>query len=183
MYEYNEESNPIDMACELLPNIEIKQDKLPILHPYVPRLCKHRGYFLIWYGSSETDPDIAVHSVNAKLEPQWISCDDNNKIEKAVALIYPYDDEVIIGTVKYPGYIKTRSKAERTKLLKSVWKDIIKMFGNKKIICPTGTYFDHLHLVMNEKRAPHEAYHKRLMMSNGFNRHEEYWIRDANLLA
>lgn len=183
MYEYNEESNPIDIACDLPPNIDIKLDCLPVLHPYVPRLCEHRGYFLIWYGNSTTDFDIAEHSKNAKLESQWISCDDKTKIEKAVALVYPYQDEVIIGTVKYPGYIKTRTKSERTALLKNTWKDIIKMFGNKKLVCPSGTYFDHIHLIMNEKRAPHEAYHKRLMISNGFTRHGEFWIRNANLLA
>ena len=98
-------------------------------------------------------------------------------------IVYPYNDEVIIGTVKYAGYLKKRTKSERTKLLKEVWKDIVTMFGDKKIICPSGTYFDYIHLCINQKRAPHEAYYKRLMQRNGFIREGDYWIRNANLLA
>lgn len=182
MYEYKEESNPL-CAASLPPNIEIKKDILPVKSPFVPRLCDHRGYFLIWYGTPKTDPDIVEDSRRTKDEPQWISCSDLDKIDKAVALVYPYDDEVIIGTVKYAGYINKRSKSQRTKLLSEVWKDLVLMFGHKRIICPSGTYFDYLHLCMNQKRAPHEAYHRRLMNKNGFVRHGEYWIRNANLLA
>ncbi len=182
MYEYKEESNPLCLAV-LPDNIEIQKDLLPVKHPYVPRLCEHRGYFLIWYGNVQTDEDLVEDCLRAKNEEQWVHSNDYNKIDKAVALVYPYEDEVIIGTVKYAGYVKNRSKSERTKLLKNVWNDLILMFGDRKIICPSGTYFDHLHLCINQKRAPHEAYHKRLMIRNGFIKHGEFWIRNASLLA
>ena len=168
---------------ETLPNVDIKLDYLPSIHPYVPRLCKQRGYFFLWHGTPESDGDILEDSRNAKGESQWVYSDDPNKIEKAIALIYPYDDEIIIGTVKYPGYMKKRSKAERTKLLKSVWNDIIILFGDKRIICPSGTYFDYLHLCINQKRAPHEAYHRRIMKSYNFVKHDEYWVRECKSIG
>jgi len=182
MYEYSEESKPLTVT--LPPNVEVKQDFLPTQHPYVPRLCEQRGYFLIWYGTKDSDPDLVEDCLKAKTEPQWISCDDSEKIDRAVVLVYPYDDEVIIGTVKYAGYVKKRTTAQKTKLLREVWADIIKMFGDKRIVCPSGTYFDYLHLCINQKRAPHDAYYKRLMSVNGFVRTGEYWIREReNLLA
>ena len=181
MYEYSEESIPLNVT--LLPNIELKPDNLPTQHPYVPRICEQRGHFLIWYGSPENNQDILEDCLEAKSEQQWINCDDKNKVDLAVALVYPYDNEVILGTVKYAGYVKKRTKSERTKLLRGVWNDIVTMFGDRKIICPSGAYFDYIHLCINQKRAPHEPYHRRLMNSNGFVKDGEYWIRDANLLV
>lgn len=181
MYEYDEESYLL--SVDLLPNIELRYDHLPVKHPYVPRLCNRVGYFLIWYDTPENNTDIIEDCIRAKSESQWISCKDKNKIDLAVALIYPYEDELVIGTVKYAGYLKKRNKPERTKLLKKVWADIITMFGDKRIICPSGTYFDYLHLCMNQKRVPHEPYHRRLMIPNKFIKHGEFWIRDANLLV
>lgn len=181
MYEYSEESTPLSVS--LPHNVEVKPDNLPIQHPYVPRLCEQRGHFLIWHGSPEDNQDILEDCLIAKNEAQWINCDSRERIDLAVALVHTYNDEVIIGTVKYAGYIKKRTKSQRTKLLKGVWKDIIEMFGDKKIICPSGTYFDYVHLCINQKRAPHEPYHRRIMTDYGFIKQGEYWIRDANLLA
>ena len=183
MYEYSEESNPLSARC-WPHNVEQKLDTLPLIHPYAPRLCKQQGHFLIWYGPKEDNLDVYDECLKAKTEPQWVSCDSTDRVDLAVALVYPFDDEIIIGTVKYAGYIKSRSKSARTKLIKTVWADLIKMFGDRRIICPSGTYFDYLHLSINQKRAPHEAYHKRIMLSNGFEKHEEFWIREReNLLA
>lgn len=177
MYDYSEKSNPL--GTELLPFVDDVLDNIPIKHPYVPRLCKQQGHMLIWYGTEDTDPDITGECFKAKDEPQWITCKEDWKVEKAVALIWPYENEVIIGAVKYPGYMRIRSSSEIRRHLKSVWKDIITMFGDRKLICPTGTYLTCIHAYMNHSLIPLESYHYRLMKSNGFTKvTNEYWVRE-----
>lgn len=181
MYEYSEESKPL--SVQLQPNIEVQQDKLPTRHPYVPRICKDRGYFLIWYGTPETDPDLVMLSLACKKEEQWVNCSEEWMIEKGVALVYPYEDEVIIGSLKTAGYMNTRSRPELRRFIKSMWDDIIVMFGDKRIICPSGSYIEQLHISINQKRIPHDAYLAKIMQSKGFVRYGDYWIRDEHLLA
>lgn len=175
MYEYEKESKPLNV--QLLPNIDVLPDNLPVEYPYVPRLCKEKGHMLIWYGTKETESDIAEDCLKVKKEFQWISCSEEWKIEKAVVLLWPYENEVILGAVKYPGYMKKRSKVEIRNLLRQIWKDLIIMFGDRKIICPTGSYFDYIHLYMNQMRIAHESYHWKIMKQNKFVREGDFWIR------
>ncbi len=175
MYEYTEKSNPL--YCKLPENVDVLLDNIPVKYPYVPRICKEQGYMLIWHGTEKSDPDIAKECFNAKHEEQWITCNDNWKIEKAVALIWPYENELIIGAVKYPGYMNKRSSSQIRQWMRKVWLDLILMFQDKKIICPTGTYFDYLHLTMNQMKIPKESYHKRMMKKYGFSKEGYFWIR------
>jgi hypothetical protein len=175
MYEYEEESNPLQI--QLPSNIEIQLDTLPVIHPYVPRICKNRGYFLIWYGNTISDSDLVENCIKAKEELQWIRCSQDWMIEKGVALIYPYHDEIIIGSVKTAGYMGVRTKPQLRKFIKSMWTDIVTIFGNKKIICPSGSYIEQLHINMNKKLIPHECYHWKVMKQHQFKRIGEYWIR------
>jgi hypothetical protein len=179
MYEYEEESNPL--GASILKNIDDVPDDIPIVYPYVPRFCKEKGHMLIWYGTQDTDPDIAQDCLNVKKEAQWITCKEEWKIEKAVVLLWPYEDEVVIGAVKYPGYMKKRTNIEIRSLLRSVWADVIEMFGDRKIICPSGTYLECVHMYMNQMKISHEAYHHKIMKKHGFKRfNEDFWIREPN---
>jgi len=178
MYDYTEKPNPLDMR-HFPNNIEIQLDVLPIIHPYVPRLCEQRGHFLIWWGTAETDYDLLEECLRSKDEAQWITCEDQRKIEKGVALIYPYAEEVIIGAVKTPAYFhRVRTTIAQRAFLRKMWSDIICMFGNRKLICPSGGYFNYLHLSMNQTRIPHAAYHRELMKQFKFKRFDNYWIRE-----
>ena len=181
MYDYSKASNPL--GTELLPFIDDVPDDIPTTYPYVPRLCDQQGHMLIWYGNQESESDIATDCFNVKKEAQWITCKEDWKVEKAVALIWPYDDEVIIGAVKYPGYMKKRSPSQNRQMIKKVWKDLVKMFGTRKIICPSGTYLSCLHMYMNQMTISREPYHKQIMKRNGFKRNGDYWIRKATHAA
>lgn len=176
MYEYSKESNPLNTRVSL-PNIEIQQDYLPVKYPFIPRICEERGYFLIWIGDNIDDSDLIKSWMKSSDEPQWISYLTPNKIQKGVALIYPYNDEIIIGSVKLAGYMRVRSSIQNRAFLRLMWDNIIEMFGDKTIICPSGMYFEKLHLEMNQKKIPHEAYHWKLMQQHQFKRVGEYWIR------
>lgn len=179
MYDYEAPSNPL--GCELLPLIDDVPDNIPTKHPFVPRLCKERGHMLIWYGTEESDPDIAKDCFRAKNDTQWIKCKEPWKIEKAVALVWPYENEVIFGAVKYAGYMNRRSLSDNRRMMKLVWKDLIKMFGNRKMICPSGTYLNSLHMYMNQMTISHEPYHRQVMERNGFKRVSvDYWVREAS---
>lgn len=175
MYDYEEEALPLHV--QLLPNIEVQQDNLPIKYPYVPRICGNRGYFFIWYGDTINDSDLVKEWFKSNKEQQWVQCSQKWMIEKGVALIYPYNNEIIIGSIKTAGYMNTRSSSELRKFIKSMWTDIITMFGDKQIICPAGGYFEHLHKTMNDKRIPHEAYHWKVMQQHQFKRNGSFWIR------
>jgi len=175
MYDYSAGSNPL--YVQLQPNIEVQQDNLPIEYPYVPRICENKGYFFIWYGDSVNDSDLVENWLKTKGERQWVQCSKDWMIEKGVALIYPYGDDIIIGSVKTAGYMNTRSKSELRKFIKSMWADIITMFGDRRIICPSGGYFEHLHKTINQKRIPHEAYHWKMMQQHQFKRDGILWIR------
>lgn len=179
MYEYSRDANPLNLlSCPS--DIEFQLDNITLGYPYVPRICEEQGHMLIWWGTQETDPDLAEESFKVKGEAQWINCEDPTRIEKGVALIYPYDNEVIIGSLKVPGYFHlTRSAIQQRAFLRKMWKDIVNMFGDRRIVCPSGTYFNYLHLSINQIRIPREAYHRELMKQFGFSRQGDFWIRET----
>ena len=179
MYEYSEESNPLNV--QLPPNVDTTLETTPTTYPYVARICPNRGHVLIWYTSMDQYPELS--GLIKKGGDQTFWCKEDWKLEYGMAIIYPYDNEVIIGTVKYYGYMKNLGRVKTNQIIKEIWKDIIKMFGSRKIICPSGTYFELLHLSMNQKRIPRNSYKKQTMESLGFKRTGDYWIRDADLLA
>lgn len=183
MYVYDYPANPLSIRGSLPDKCTSILDITPFVHPYVPRICPEQGHFLIWYTDPHQFPGITSHSRKAKVEDhQSISIPNPNKIEYAQALIYPYENEVIIGTVKYYNYMRYLGNIGTRDLLKEVWGDIIKMFGDKKIICPTGSYFQLLHLAINQKRIPVSSYSAKIMKPLGFKHTEDFWVRDADIL-
>ena len=179
MYDYEEEALPLRVNVQLH-DIEVKQDFLPIKHPYVPRLCKERGHFFIWNGNKEDYLDLYEDSQKFKNESQWVNTDDPEKIELGICLVYDYDYEVIIGSLKTANYMNRRTSIEIRNYIRKMWADVLLMFGDRKIICPTGSLFECYHLAMNQKRIPHEAYHREVMKQFGFKRTGDYWVRHGS---
>lgn len=177
MLDYNEEQKPL--SVEVPTHIEVSLDTVPTAYPYLPRLCGRQGYVFMWHTNRDKEPDLYDLSQNVKNEEQWFTTKDPNGIEKVLALIHEYDDEVIIGCVKTAGYLKHKSNNYINILLKDTWKDLIDIFGHKRIICPNGSYLEYVHLCVNQKRIPHMPYAKKLMMKNKFHRDGYYWIRDG----
>lgn len=178
MYDYEEEALPLRM--NMLPqNIELKQDFLPTQHPYVPRFCKERGHFIIWNGNKNDDQDLYEDSQKFKDEPQWLTSNKTENVELGIALLYDYDYELIIGSVKTANYMNRRTGVQIRSFIRKMWNDIILMFGDRKIICPAGSLFEYYHLAMNQKRIPHDAYHHDIMKQFGFKRVDDYWVRDG----
>lgn len=181
MYEYSEESNPLTVQAPS--NVDIFLDQIPTVHPYVARLCKEQAHILVWYSTKDKYPELYEDALRCKDEPQNVTC-DGDKIEIAMAIVWVYEDEVILGTVKYYGYVYNKlGRSKTVKIAKQVWNDLIAMFGDKKIICPTGSYLEYVHLVMNQERIPSLTYRTSILKPLGFKRFDNYWVRDANLLA
>lgn len=178
MLEYSEGSNPLN-ALTIPSNVDVTLETTPTEHPYVARICPNQGHVLIWYTDKNKYPNIKV----TKGGDQTFWCKEEWKLEYGMAIVYPYEKEVIIGTVKYYGYMQNLGRVETNKIIRNLWSDIIKMFGDRKIICPSGTYMELLHMVINQKRIPRNSYKKQILEPFGFKREGDYWIRDANLLA
>ena len=177
MLDYEEKPNLL--TVEIPSHIEVSKDTVPTKQPYLPRICSRQGYVFMWHSTKEKHPDLYEYSQRVKQEEQWYTTEDPEGIELALALIHEYEDEVIIGCVKTAGYLNTQSSEFVNNILKGVWKDIIQVFGHKRIICPSGTYLEYIHLYLNQKRIPHSPYSKKLMLKNKFYRKDNYWIRDG----
>ncbi len=174
MYEYKETTSLVRID---IPNVDVILDTLPIKHPYVPRICDRQAHFLIWWGTKETDPDIYEDTIKNKNEEQWVTCSEDWKLEKGVAMLHIYDNVIVLGSVKYSGVLKRRTKIEIRKFIRQMYSDIIKAFSHYKVIVPTGSYLEQLHLTMNQKRIQKEPYHREIMKQFGFEKQGNYWIR------
>lgn len=175
MYEYSEEA--IILPPTTPNDVEVQSDTLRITYPVVPRICSRRAYFFIWFSDKSIDPELYDDCQRSKYDSQWVHCKNKEHIEKGVAMIHIYEDEIIVATLKTAGYMNRKSKSETRAFIRRMWKDIITMFGDKRIICPSGTYLECLHLIMNNKRISREPYHHEIMKQFGFKRIDDYWIR------
>ena len=177
MYDYKETISPVKID---IPNVDIVMDTLPILYPYCPRICDRQAHFLIWWGTKETDPDIYIDTLKNKDEEQWVTCKENWKLEKGIAMLHIYEKEIILGGVKTSGVLRKRPKTSIRKLIRQMYSDIVNTFPHYKIIIPTGTYMEQLHLVMNQMRIQKEPYHREIMQQFGFKKQDKYYIRYGN---
>lgn len=178
MLDYTEELKPLSVIPPS--HIEVTVDTVPTKHPYLPRICSRQGYVFMWHSTKEQSPDLYEYSQKVKTEEQWYTTKDPEGIEIALALIHEYDDEVIIGCVKTAGYLNTKPKSYVNDVIKNVWADIIKTFGHKRIVCPSVSYLQYIHLYLNQKRIPHSPYCKKIMSKNKFYKVETYWVRDGS---
>ena len=176
MYEYEENSTPMQSFND----IEVCVDVIPTKHPYLPRLCAKQGQVFLWYSTKEKHPSLYQSSQDCKEESQWIVSKIPDNIEMAVALIHVYEDEVIVGCVKTAGYVSKLGNVFVKQYLRKVWLDLISTFGHKKIICPTSTHLEFIHLCMNQKRIPHSPYDAKLLKKLKFKKYNDYWVRDGS---
>jgi hypothetical protein len=171
MYEYEEPSVPLPSFN----NVEVSLDTVPTNYPYLPRICAKQGQVFLW--TENNIPKLYEVSQKCKNEPQWVTSNNPENIEMAVALIHVYDNEIIIGCVKTAGYVEELGKQFVKNYIKKVWLDIIEKFKDKTIICPSGSYTEYIHMCMNQMKIPRTPYNKKLMKKLGFVREGNYWIR------
>lgn len=177
MYEYSEKA--LSLQVNLPECVDLQLDNFPVQYPYIPRISSRQAHFLIWWGTGETDPLLYEDSIRSKQDdPMFVRCDEDWKIEKGVAMLHIYQEEIIIGTLKTAGYMNRLSAIEIRKFLRKMWSELIDIFPDKKFIVPSGSLLEYIHLTMNQYRIPREPYHRELMQQFGFKRNGYYWIKE-----
>lgn len=177
MYEYKE---TITLPKLDTPdNVDVVLDNIPTKYPYLPRLCDKQGIVLVWWGTKDTDPEIYEDAVNSKDEEQWITLGDNKKLIKGLAMVHTYEKEVIVSCIKYAGYMNRKPWKEVLSFLENIYSTLVKLYGNNKMIIPSGSYLEHIHLTMNQMKIQRQPYHYKNMKRYGFRKQEDYWVRNG----
>jgi len=176
MYEYKETISQLDL--QVPDNIEVQLDNLPLGYPYMPRLCERQGHFLLWLGKKEEDIELYNLAQKTIGEEMWIQPKTPNTFIKGVGMFHIYEDHIVCGSMKYAGYLNSKDATYRRKLLRTMWCETINIFKDKDIMCPSGTFFNWVHLSLNQMTVQKEPYHREIMQQFGFKRDEDYWVRD-----
>ena len=50
-------------------------------------------------------------------------------------MFHIYDDYVVVGSLKYAGYLQRKTPADRRHLLRTMWCETINIFKDKDIMC------------------------------------------------
>ena len=176
MYEYKETISQLDIK---VPNhIEVQLDNLPLEKPYMPRIDGRQAHMFLWLGKKEDDIETYNLAENCKSEIMWVDNKTPNTYIKGVGMFHIYDDYVVVGSLKYAGYLQRKTPADRRHLLRTMWCETINIFKDKDIMCPSGTFFNWVHLSLNQMTVQKEPYHREIMQQFGFKRDEDYWVRD-----
>ena len=176
MYEYKEIISQLDIK---VPNhIEVQLDNLPLEKPYMPRIDGRQAHMFLWLGKKEDDIETYNLAENSRGEIMWVDNKTPNTYIKGVGTFHIYDDYVVVGSLKYAGYLQRKTPADRRHLLRTMWCETINIFKDKDIMCPSGTFFNWVHLSLNQMTVQKEPYHREIMQQFGFKRDEDYWVRD-----
>lgn len=176
MYEYKETISQLDIK---VPNhIEVQLDNLPLEKPYMPRIDGRQAHMFLWLGKKEDDIETYNLAENSRGEIMWVDNKTPNTYIKGVGMFHIYDDYVIVGSLKYAGYLQRKTPADRRHLLRTMWCETINIFKDKDIMCPSGTFFNWVHLSLNQMTVQKEPYHREIMQQFGFKRDEDYWVRN-----
>lgn len=176
MYEYKETISQLDIK---VPNhIEVQLDNLPLEKPYMPRIDGRQAHMFLWLGKKEDDIETYNLAENSKGEIMWVDNKTPNTYIKGVGMFHIYDDYVVVGSLKYAGYLQRKTPADRRHLLRTMWCETINIFKDKDIMCPSGTFFNWVHLSLNQMTVQKEPYHREIMQQFGFKRDEDYWVRN-----
>lgn len=176
MYEYKEIISQLDIK---VPNhIEVQLDNLPLEKPYMPRIDGRQAHMFLWLGKKEDDIETYNLAENSKGEIMWVDNKTPNTYIKGVGMFHIYDDYVVVGSLKYAGYLQRKTPADRRHLLRTMWCETINIFKDKDIMCPSGTFFNWVHLSLNQMTVQKEPYHREIMQQFGFKRDEDYWVRN-----
>lgn len=176
MYEYKEIISQLDIKVPS--HIEVQLDNLPLDKPYMPRIDSRQAHMFLWLGKKEDDIETYNLAENCKSEIMWVDNKTPNTYIKGVGMFHIYDDYVVVGSLKYAGYLQRKTPADRRHLLRTMWCETINIFKDKDIMCPSGTFFNWVHLSLNQMTVQKEPYHREIMQQFGFKRDEDYWIRD-----
>ena len=176
MYEYKEIISQLDIK---VPNhIEVQLDNLPLEKPYMPRIDGRQAHMFLWLGKKEDDIETYNLAENSRGEIMWVDNKTPNTYIKGVGMFRIYDDYVVVGSLKYAGYLQRKTPADRRHLLRTMWCETINIFKDKDIMCPSGTFFNWVHLSLNQMTVQKEPYHREIMQQFGFKRDEDYWVRN-----
>ena len=176
MYEYKETISQLDIKVPS--HIEVQLDNLPLDKPYMPRIDGRQAHMFLWLGKKEDDIETYNLAENCKSEIMWVDNKTPNTYIKGVGMFHIYDDYVVVGSLKYAGYLQRKTPADRRHLLRTMWCETINIFKDKDIMCPSGTFFNWVHLSLNQMTVQKEPYHREIMQQFGFKRDEDYWVRD-----
>lgn len=176
MYEYKETISQLDLKVPS--HIEVQLDNLPLDKPYMPRIDGRQAHMFLWLGKKEDDIETYNLAENCKSEIMWVDNKTPNTYIKGVGMFHIYDDYVVVGSLKYAGYLQRKTPADRRHLLRTMWCETINIFKDKDIMCPSGTFFNWVHLSLNQMTVQKEPYHREIMQQFGFKRDEDYWVRD-----
>ena len=176
MYEYKETISQLDIKVPS--HIEVQLDNLPLEKPYMPRIDGRQAHMFLWLGKKEDDIETYNLAENSRGEIMWVDNKTPNTYIKGVGMFHIYDDYVVVGSLKYAGYLQRKTPADRRHLLRTMWCETINIFKDKDIMCPSGTFFNWVHLSLNQMTVQKEPYHREIMHQFGFKRDEDYWIRD-----
>ena len=176
MYEYKETISQLDIKVPS--HIEVQLDNLPLEKPYMPRIDGRQAHMFLWLGKKEDDIETYNLAENCKSEIMWVDNKTPNTYIKGVGMFHIYDDYVVVGSLKYAGYLQRKTPADRRHLLRTMWCETINIFKDKDIMCPSGTFFNWVHLSLNQMTVQKEPYHREIMQQFGFKRDEDYWVRD-----
>ena len=176
MYEYKETISQLDIK---VPNhIEVQLDNLPLEKPYMPRIDGRQAHMFLWLGKKEDDIETYNLAENSRGEIMWVDNKTPNTYIKGVGMFHIYDDYVVVGSLKYAGYLQRKTPADRRHLIRTMWCETINIFKDKDIMCPSGTFFNWVHLSLNQMTVQKEPYHREIMQQFGFKRDEDYWVRN-----
>ena len=176
MYEYKEIISQLDIKVPS--HIEVQLDNLPLDKPYMPRIDSRQAHMFLWLGKKEDDIETYNLAENSRGEIMWVDNKTPNTYIKGVGMFHIYDDYVVVGSLKYAGYLQRKTPADRRHLIRTMWCETINIFKDKDIMCPSGTFFNWVHLSLNQMTVQKEPYHREIMHQFGFKRDEDYWIRD-----
>ena len=176
MYEYKETISQLDIKVPS--HIEVQLDNLPLEKPYMPRIDGRQAHMFLWLGKKEDDIETYNLAENSRGEIMWVDNKTPNTYIKGVGMFHIYDDYVVVGSLKYAGYLQRKTPADRRHLIRTMWCETINIFKDKDIMCPSGTFFNWVHLSLNQMTVQKEPYHREIMHQFGFKRDEDYWIRD-----
>ena len=176
MYEYKETISQLDLKVPS--HIEVQLDNLPLEKPYMPRIDGRQAHMFLWLGKKEDDIETYNLAENSRGEIMWVDNKTPNTYIKGVGMFHIYDDYVVVGSLKYAGYLQRKTPADRRHLLRTMWCETINIFKDKDIMCPSGTFFNWVHLSLNQMTVQKEPYHREIMQQFGFKRDEDYWVRD-----
>ena len=119
MYEYKEIISQLDIKVPS--HIEVQLDNLPLDKPYMPRTDSRQAHMFLWLGKKEDDIETYNLAENCKSEIMWVDNKTPNTYIKGVGMFHIYDDYVVVGSLKYAGYLQRKTPADRRHLLRTMW--------------------------------------------------------------